>query len=171
MHNQIWVRSLKKDTPDILIKELKKINFPNYKTFSNVNITYLDLVEKILSVVDKIAPFKDLRIKNNLQYWFDDKVAKAIKLREKRFKQFKSTKLHKEAKYYAVKLTKQKKSQFYKEKLKENIGKPKELWKALKSLGLPSKKDTISNICLKRDVKYALMLKQMQTLLRNSFAI
>ena len=68
MHNQIWVRSLKKDTPDILIKELKKINFPNYKTFSNVNITYLDLVEKILSVVDKIAPFKDLRIKNNLQY-------------------------------------------------------------------------------------------------------
>ena len=40
-----------------------------------------------------------------------------------------------------------------KEKLKENIGKPKELWKALKILGLTSKKDTTSNICLKKDDK------------------
>ena len=159
MHNQIQVRSLKKYTPELLIKELKKINFPKYNIFSNVNIAYLDLVEKILSVVDKIAPFEDLRIKNNTQDWFDDEVAKAIKLREKRLKQFKSTKLHidedlyKEAKYHAVKLIKQKKSLFYKEKLKENIGKPRELWKALKSLGLPSKKGTISNICLKKDDK------------------
>ena len=77
-----------------MIKELKKISFSNYNIFSNVNIAYLDLVEKILSVVDKIAPFKDLRIKNNTQDWFDDEVAKAIKLREKRLEHFKSSKLH-----------------------------------------------------------------------------
>ena len=61
--------------------------------------------------------------------------------------------LYKKAKYHALKLIKQKKSQFYREKLKENIGKPKELWKALKSLGLHSKKGTVSNICLKKDDK------------------
>ena len=125
MHNQIRVRSLKNYTRELLTKESKKINFPNYNIFSNANIAYLDLVEKILSVVDKIASFKDLRIKNNTQDWFDDEVAKAIKLREKRLKQFKSTKLHidedlyKEAKYHAVKLIKQKKSQFHKEKFKK----------------------------------------------------
>ena len=108
-------------------------------------------------MVNKTAPFKDLRIKNNTQDWFDDEVAKAIKLRKKCLKQFKSTKLHidedlyRESKYHAVKLIKQKKSQFYKEKLKENIGKPKELWKALKSLGLPSKKVTI--LCPQKDNK------------------
>ena len=124
MHNQIRVRSLKKYTPELLIKELKKINFPKYNIFSNVNIAYLDLVEKILSVVDKIAPFKDLRIKNNTQDWFDDEVAKAIKLREKRLKQFKSTKLHidenlyKEAKYHAVKLLKQKEKSILQRKIK-----------------------------------------------------
>ena len=140
--NQIQVRSLKKYTLEFLIKELKNINFPNYNIFSNVNIAYLDLVEKILSVVNKLAHFKDLRIENNAQDWFDDEVAKAIKLRGKRLKQFKSTKLHidddlhKEAKHHAVKLTKHKESHFYKEKLKENIGKLKELWKALKSFGL-----------------------------------
>ena len=30
-----------------IIKELKNINIPNYNTFSNVNIAYLDHVEKI----------------------------------------------------------------------------------------------------------------------------
>ena len=36
-----------------------------------------------------------------------------------------------------------------KEKLSENIAKPKELWETLKSLGLPNKKSSPSNICLK----------------------
>ena len=76
MHNQIRVRSLKKYTPELLIKELKNINFSDCSIFSNVNIENLDLVEKILSVVDKIAPFKDLRIKNNTQDWFDDESLK-----------------------------------------------------------------------------------------------
>ena len=153
-------------------EKLTKINFPDYNIFSNVNIAYLDLVEKILSVVDKIAPFKDLRIKNNTQDWFDNEVAEAIKLREKHLKNFKSTKLHiDESKYLAMKLIKEKKNKFHKEKLKGNIGKPKELWRALKSLSLPSKKCSVSNICLKRMIKQALMIKQMQILSNNAFAI
>ena len=36
-------------------------------------------------------------------------------------------------------------------KLNENIGKPKELWKSLKSLGLPCKKATRSSICLENN--------------------
>ena len=65
MHNQIRVRSLKNYTPELFREELTKINFPDYNIFSNANIAYLDLVEKTLNVVDKIAPFKDLRVKNN----------------------------------------------------------------------------------------------------------
>ena len=152
MHNQIRVRSLKNYTPEFFREELTKINFPDYNIFSNVNIAYLDLVSKILSVVDKTAPFKDLRVKNKTRDWFDDEVTEAIQLREKRLKHFKYLCLHeelyKEAKYHVMKLMKEKKRQFYTDKLKENIGKPKELWKALKSLGLPSKKRSISNICL-----------------------
>ena len=80
MHNQIRVRSLKNYTSELLREELTKINFPDYNIFSNVNIAYLDLVKKILSVVDKIAPFKDLRVKNNTQDWFDDEVTETIQL-------------------------------------------------------------------------------------------
>ena len=159
MHNQIRVRSLKNYTPELFREELTKINFADYNIFSNVNIAYLDLVEIILSVVDKIAPFKDLRVKNNNRDWFDDEVTEAIQLREKCLEHFKSTKLcvneelYKEAIYDLMKLIKENKRQFYSDKLKENIGKPKELWKALKSLGVPSKKRSISNICLKKDDK------------------
>ena len=78
---------------------------------------------------------------------------------------------YEQAKYHAVKLIKQKKSQFHEQKLKENIGKPKKLCKGLKSLGLPTKKGKISNICLKKMAKYALLIKQMQIFLKNYFVI
>ena len=52
-----------------------------------------------------------------------------------------------------MKLTKQNKKKFYKEILKENVVKPKQLWKALKSLGLSHKTNSIPNICLKKDGK------------------
>ena len=45
--------------------------------------------EKLLNVVDKIAPFTNLRIKSNSHDWLDDEFAKSIKLRKKRLKQFK----------------------------------------------------------------------------------
>ena len=92
MHNHIRVRSLKNYIPELLIEELTKINFPGCNIFSNVNIAYLDLVEKLLSVVDNIAPFKDLRIRSVTQNWFDDEVAETIKLREKSLKHLKSKK-------------------------------------------------------------------------------
>ena len=106
-----------------MIKELKKINFPNYNIFSHVNNAYLDLVEKILNVVHKTVPFKDLRIKNNTQDWFNDEVAEAKKLREKHLKQFKSTKLHiyenfyKESKYHVLKLIKEQKKSILQRKI------------------------------------------------------
>ena len=82
MHNQIQVWSLKKYTSDFLRKELKKVNFPNCNIFYKVNIGYLHIAEKMSSVVDKIAPFKDQRIKNNNQNWLDNEVTKAIKFGE-----------------------------------------------------------------------------------------
>ena len=48
-------------------------------------------------------------------------------------------------------MIKSKKKNFVVGKLNENIGKPKELWKSLKSLGLPSKKRFSSTICLEKD--------------------
>ena len=48
-------------------------------------------------------------------------------------------------------MIKNKKKNFVVGKLNENMGKPKELWKSLKSLGLPSKKSSSSTLCLEND--------------------
>ena len=48
-------------------------------------------------------------------------------------------------------MIKDKKKNFVIGKLNDNIGKPKELWKSLKSLGLPSKANPSATICLEKD--------------------
>ena len=57
--------------------------------------------------------------------------------------------MYKEAKINVQRLFKNKKRDFYKENLRKNVSKPEELWKALKSLGLPSKIAPVSQVFLK----------------------
>ena len=128
MHNQIQVRILKQYSAEIFTNALKTVQFPNYNIFSNVNVAYSDLLNKISDTIDNVAPIKEIRIKNNTQEWFDNEVAEAIKTREKYFKKFKKSNLqidynlYIEAKYNTQKLIKQKKIDFFNTKLTENIG-------------------------------------------------
>ena len=57
--------------------------------------------------------------------------------------------MYKEAKINVQKLIKNEKRDFYQGKLSENLGKPKELWKALKFIGLQSKITPVSQVSLK----------------------
>ena len=94
-----------------------------------------------MGVIDLVAPIKLRRIKQNSQEWFDGEVAEKISVRDKLFKKFKKPKLHIDKEIYKIarcevqKLISYKKKSFFENKLNDSIGKPKELWKALKSLG------------------------------------
>ena len=96
-----------------------------------------------------------MRIKSTSSEWFGREIAEKLNLRDKLFKKFKSSRLnrdweiYKEARNDVQQLIKYKKKKYFEEKLAENIAKPKKLWEALKSLGLPNKKTSQSNICLK----------------------
>ena len=85
----------------------------------NVNVAYLDLVNKISDTIDNVAPVKEIRIKNNTQDWFNNEVAEAIKTREKYLKKFKKSDLqidynfYIEIKYNTQKLIKQNKIEFF----------------------------------------------------------
>ena len=150
---KIQVRSLKKCSAEIFTNALKIVQFWNCNIFSNVNVAYSDLLNKISNTIDRVAPIKEIITKNNTQEWFDNEIAEAIKIREKYFKKFKKSNLqidynfYIEAKYNTQKLIKQKK--IVNTKLTENISKPKELWKSLETLGLASIKSLLTNICLK----------------------
>ena len=120
-----------------------------------MDAAYTDFLNKLMKAVNEIAPSKEIRIKNNMQGQFDREIAELIHARKKLFKKFKKSKLHtdeenyKKVKYQVQNLIRKKKREFYETNLRQKINKPKELWKTLKSMGLPSKAVTASNICLK----------------------
>ena len=108
-----------------------------------------------MKVINEIASSKQIRIKNNNRDWFDREVADLFHVREKLFLKFKKSKLnigeeiYKKMRNQVQNLIKKKKRSFYEFNIKQKINKPKELWKTLKCLGLPSKAASASNICLK----------------------
>ena len=51
-------------------------------------------------VVNKIAPSKEIRIKNNMQEWFDREIAELINAHQKLFLKFKKSKLHTDKENY-----------------------------------------------------------------------
>ena len=121
------------------------MNFLSYQNFNDAAEAYDDFIQKIMVAIDKVAPINKRRLKHNSQEWFDGEISEAIKNRDKLLKKFKRSRLHidKElynaARYKVHKMIFNKKKNYFENKLNECIGKRKELWKALKFLGLPNK--------------------------------
>ena len=154
-HNNVFLISLKHYTVNVFVEELQKVNFSNYERFSCIDVTYNDFLNKLMTVVNEIAPSKEIKIKNNTQELFDREMAELIHAREKLFLNFKNSKLHideenyKKVKYQVQNIIRKKKREFYKTNLRQKINKTKKPWKTLKSMGVPSKAVAASNICLK----------------------
>ena len=69
-------------------KELWRLNFPNYQNYNGINEAYNDFIQKIMRVIDKVAPIKERRVKQNSQELFNGEIADEIKNRDKLFKNF-----------------------------------------------------------------------------------
>ena len=57
-HRQIKFFSFKHYTVDLFRQELSKLNFPSYQNYNHINEAYIDFIQKIMSVIDKVAPIK-----------------------------------------------------------------------------------------------------------------
>ena len=99
-HKQIKFRSFKNYTIDGYEKALVDINFPEYKNFDNVNDAYSNFIQKLMEVIDKVAPVKSKRIKRNSQEWFDSEISEKLIIRDKLFKKYKKTRLHVDKEIY-----------------------------------------------------------------------
>ena len=64
-HKQIQFRLFKHYTVDLFEQELSKLNFRNYQNYNEINEAYNDFTQKITSVIDKVAPIKESRVKQN----------------------------------------------------------------------------------------------------------
>ena len=91
-HKKIKFRSFKNYPIDGYEKSLVEINFPEYKSFGNVNDAYSNFIQKLMEAINKVAPVKNKRIKRNSEEWF--------KIRDKFFKKYKKTRLHVDKEIY-----------------------------------------------------------------------
>ena len=55
---------------DLFEQELLKLNFSNYQNYE-INEAYNDFIQKIMTVIDKVALIKERQVKQNSQGWFD----------------------------------------------------------------------------------------------------
>ena len=92
-HKQIQFRSFTHYTVNLFEPELSQLNFPNYQNDNEINEAYNDFIQKIMSVIDKVTPIKERRVKQNSQEWFDEEIVDEIKSRGKLFKELKRIKI------------------------------------------------------------------------------
>ena len=176
IHKNIRCRSFENYDATSFVDILRLCNFPNYETYGDINHAYSDFIGKLTNSIDKVAPTKVIRPKSRSEDWFDGEICNAIKIKKKRLKKFKRTRLaideehYKESKTTVRNLINFKKKSYFETKLKENIGKPKELWKTLKNLGLPQKSTSGVNICLKTNEKTSFDAKENANIFKNFFS-
>ena len=92
-HKEITFCSQKSYADEAYNEALSKVYFPNYENFSDLK-AYGNFIQKLMSIIDKLAPFKTKQVKGNSQEWFDGEVLESIALPHKLFKKFKYSKLN-----------------------------------------------------------------------------
>ena len=68
---------------------LERFSFLHYEIFDNPDIAYRDFITRIDWIINSIASFKTVRIKNSASEWFDREIAEKIHTQDKLFKKFK----------------------------------------------------------------------------------
>ena len=53
-------------------------SLPYYEKFSDINSTYSDVVKKIIQLINNLALYKTIRVKNQSNKWFDGELAEQL---------------------------------------------------------------------------------------------
>ena len=82
---------MKNYTKESFLEKLGDLEFPDYSNFNCVSEAYSNFTTKLMDVIDKIAPTKEIRIKGNSKAWFDSDIVERINIREKLKKKHKKS--------------------------------------------------------------------------------
>ena len=154
-HCKISIRSMKKYSNEIFVEQLTGKQFLDYSNYTCVNDSYQDFVTKFFSIIDFVAPITTLRVKSNTKPWFDIDGLNTIWKRDKHYRKFKRSGKEidkgnlKCEKLLLKKVINNKKKLYFEVKIAENRNNVRELWRTLKSLGMPSKGGMQSKISFK----------------------
>lgn len=153
------VRSFKNYSAEKLNEELRGTNWLDILISTDVNYCLDQFVRLFNLAVDKVAPRRELKVKQTSQPWINPLILSGIKRRDQLLRKYKKDKnnvsLYKEfckirnSVQRDVKLAK---ANFFKQKVQQNKGDSDKLWENLKSLGYSDKNvGSSSKIVLEKD--------------------
>lgn len=157
MHKNVVIRSLKHYNVDHFIHKLKLCDWSNMFIAKTVEDSWLSFKETFLSVLNTVAPVKEVRLKQRSEPWLDSNILELISQRDAfyfKFKKYKQKEMLDKYRFYRNLVQKEvikAKSEYMSNKLEENKNDPKKLWSDLKNLGYSSKSKSSPNIVLNID--------------------
>ena len=82
-HKPIKIRSLKKYNASLCISHLSNINWNELvSSHYDVNMAWCRFKETLISILDKVAPIKEVRLKQRTEPWMNSKILNDIRERE-----------------------------------------------------------------------------------------
>jgi len=134
-----------------LAHELNSVDWAEIEMCSDVEQAWSKFKFIFSGILDLIAPFKEMRLKQRTVPWMCSEILDLIRNRDRFLSKFRKSKLQVDYDKYLsyrnqIKFKKCKaKSDYYVNLVNDNKNQPKKLWQALKSLGTSSNCKTKSN--------------------------
>ena len=157
-HNTVKIRSLKHySTHDFLIK-LRNVNWAAVTNCININEAWNNFRTIFIKILDEVAPIKQVRINTRTEPWMTSTILELIRERDKALfnsnKNRKNKELRKQFNSLRNKVQREirsAKANYFKNKIEENKGNSKNLWKQLKTIGYREKSKNNSKIVMDID--------------------
>ena len=145
------IRSFKSYSKEVFLDQLRKVDWFSVLSSDDVNFAVMEFGRLFKLVIDKVAPYREVRVRSKRSPWMNSHILSLIRKRDSAFSRFKAdrsnSQLYREfcqlrnAVQRDVKLAKE---SFFKQKVQQNKGDSGKLWSHLRSLGY-SKKSTNSS--------------------------
>lgn len=150
-------RSLKNYCKTAFCDKLSQVDWSHVLRDTNVESALQSFINTLLSVIDEIAPYNQIRVKHDSAPWMCGEILAGIRRRDALFKRFKRDKSNGVlyAAYCKQRNTVQRdiksaKSEYFRRRLNECEGDSGKLWRRLSSLGYGETKNK-SSIILEKD--------------------
>ena len=149
------------------LEKLSEINWFKVINCDDVDVAWSNFKDLFMSVVDKIAPLKEKRIKQRSEPWITSELLDDIRTRDRALELFRKNKTYENYKYFCnlrnrvqYNIKKVKRDYFY-NKISECKNSSTDIWKAVKSLGFTKLKSSAKCIGLLTEDKFIFYKKDL----------
>ena len=175
-HNSIKIRSMKTYNVQMFNEKLSNENWRCVYEAKTVDEAWSTFRDILIKIIDKVAPLKEIRIKQRTEPWMTSDILDKIKERDRILAEYKRNKNNEEKYNQFCKIRnkiqqdiKRVKSDYISNKIQENNNDSKKLWQQLKNLGYSGKSKENSKTVLRIEDELCFDEKKVVSYFNNFF--